>query len=122
MDTDILSRKISKYLYGLRRLTIFQWHVKLLDMEDARQRVIRKFLALPEDKQQKLCNAMGERMAQLKAERESRLENVGKKVTYTELWDAYVKVTGMGKGGSPPNEESPLNCADTAKQEGKDTP
>ena len=91
-------------------------------MEDARQRVIRKFLALPEDKQQKLCDAMGELMVQLKAEWESRLENVGKKVTYTELWEANAKVAGVGKGEPLPNEESPPNRADTAKQEGKNTP
>ena len=91
-------------------------------MEDARQRVIRKFLALPEDKQQKLCDAMGELMTQLKAEWEAKLENAGKKVTYTELWNEHVKVTGTGKGRPTPNEESPPNRADTAKQEGKNTP
>jgi hypothetical protein len=106
----------------LKRLTNILLACKNHDMEDARQRVIRKFLALSEDKQQKLCDAMGERMAQLKAEWESRLENVGKKVTYIELWDAYAKVTGMGKGGPPPSEESPPNRADTAKHEGKNSP
>ena len=56
-------------------------------MDDARQRVIRKFMTLPEDKPQKLCDAMGELMAKLKAEWEARPENAGKAVTYTELWD-----------------------------------
>ena len=60
-------------------------------MEDARQRVIRKFLALPEDKQQKLYDAMGGLLAKLKAEWEARPENAGKTVTYTELWDEYAK-------------------------------
>ena len=60
-------------------------------MDDARQRVIRKFLALPEDKQRKLCDAMGELMAKLKADWEARSENAGKTVTYTELWDEHAK-------------------------------
>ena len=60
-------------------------------MEDARQRVIRKFAALSEDKQQKLCDAMGDLMAKLKAESDSKPENAGKTVTYTELWDEHAK-------------------------------
>ena len=39
---------------------------------------------MPEDKQQKLCDAMGELMAKLKAEWEARPENADKTVTYTE--------------------------------------
>ena len=60
-------------------------------MEDARQRVIRKFMVLPEDKQQKLCVSMGTLMAQLKADWEVRLENAGKTVTHTKLWGGYAK-------------------------------
>ena len=60
-------------------------------MEDARQRVIRKFMALPEDKQQKLCDSIGALMARLKSEWEARPENKGKAVTYTELWDEHAK-------------------------------
>ena len=60
-------------------------------MDDARQRVIRKFLALPEDKQQRISDAMGELMAKLKADWEARPENAGKTVTYTELWDEHAK-------------------------------
>lgn len=60
-------------------------------MEDVRQRVIRKFAALSEDKQQKLCDAMGALMTQLKAEWEAKPENKGKTVTYTELWDEHAK-------------------------------
>ena len=59
--------------------------------DDVRQRVIRKFMALPEDKQQKLCDAMGGLLAKLKADWEARPENTGKKVTYTELWDEHAK-------------------------------
>ena len=55
--------------------------------EDARHRVIRKIMALPEDKQQKLCDAMGALMTQMKADWEAKPENAGKTVTYTELWD-----------------------------------
>ena len=69
-------------------------------MEDARQRVIRKFLALPEDKQQKLCDSMGTLMAKLKADADAKPENASKTVTYTELWDAYAKKTKLGKKDS----------------------
>ncbi len=58
--------------------------VTLPAMDDARQRVIRKFAALPEDKQQKLCDAMGSLLAKLKADWDARPENAGKTVTYTE--------------------------------------
>ena len=60
-------------------------------MEDARQRVIRKFMALPEDKQQKLCDSMGALMAQLKAEWEAKPENAGKTVSYKDLWQDFLK-------------------------------
>ena len=56
-------------------------------MDDVRQRVIRKFLALPEDKQQRISDAMGGLLTRLKA----RPENAGKTVTYTELWDEHAK-------------------------------
>ena len=72
-------------------LTIFYGCVKIWYMEDVRQLVIRKYKALPEDKPQKLCDAMGELMARLKADWEARPENTGKKVTYTELWDEHAK-------------------------------
>lgn len=60
----------------------------------------QKFLRLPEDKQQKLCNAMGELFTKLKADWESKPENAGKSVTYTELWDSYAKNTKLGKKDS----------------------
>ena len=60
-------------------------------MEDARQRVIRKFMALSEDKQLKLCNSMGGLFAKLKAEWEAKPENAEKTVTYTELWVEHAK-------------------------------
>lgn len=72
-------------------MTVPWGYVKLSNMEDARQRVIRKFMALPEDKQQKLCDSMGALMAQLKADWEARPENAGKTVTCTELWDGHAK-------------------------------
>ena len=56
-------------------------------MDDVRQRVIRKFLALPEDKRQRISEAMGGLLTRLKADWEARPENAGKTVTYTELWD-----------------------------------
>ena len=59
--------------------------------DDVRQRVIRKFAALPEDKQQKLCDAMGALLTKLKANWEAKPENAGKTVTYTELWDEHAK-------------------------------
>lgn len=65
-------------------------------MEDARQRVIRKFAAMSEDKQQKLCDTMGALMAQLKAEWEAKPENKGKAVTYTELWDEHARTLKTG--------------------------
>ena len=67
-------------------------------MDDARQRVIRKFMTLPEDKQQKLCGAMGSLLAKLKADWEDRPENAGKTVTYTELWDEHAKKMKNDKG------------------------
>lgn len=60
-------------------------------MDDVRQRVIRKFLALPEDKQQRISDAMGGLLTRLKADWEARPENAGKTVTYTELWDEHAK-------------------------------
>ena len=90
--------------------------------EDARQRVIRKFAALPEDKQQKLCDAMGELMAKLKADWEAKPENAGKTVIYAELWDEHAKVTGADKDVPPPNEELPPNRAGADQQEGKNSP
>ena len=66
-------------------------------MDDVRQRVIRKFLALPEDKQQRISDAMGCLLAKLKAEWEARPENAGKTVTYTELWDEHAKKMKKGK-------------------------
>ena len=70
--------------------------MKLQAMEDIRQRVIRKFMALPEDKQQKLSDSMGELMAKMKTEWEARPENAGKTVTYTELWDEHAKKMKTG--------------------------
>lgn len=68
-------------------------------MEDARQRVIRKFMALPEDKQQKLCDSMGALMAQLKAEWEAKPENAGKTVSYKDLWQDFLKKNNSGDTG-----------------------
>ena len=67
-------------------------------MDDARQRVIRKFLTMPEDKQQRISDAMGALLAKLKAEWEARPENAGKTVTYTELWDEHAKRMKDGRG------------------------
>ena len=70
--------------------------------EDARQRVIRKFAALSEDKQQKLSDAMGELMAKLKADWEAKPENAGKTVAYAELWRDFAgKMKMAGKTPTP---------------------
>ena len=79
-------------------MTVGQPCVKLPVMDDARQRVIRKFLALPQDKQQKLHDAMGGLLTKLKADWEARPENAGKTVTYTELWDEHAKKMKNDKG------------------------
>ena len=71
----------------------------LPSMEDARQRVIRKFMALPEDKQQKLCDSLGALMAQLKAEWEAKPENAGKTVSYKDLWQDFLKKKNNGYTG-----------------------
>lgn len=56
---------------------------------EARRRVIAKFLSLTEEQQQKLCDAMGDSLAKLKADWEAKPENKGKAVTYTELWNEH---------------------------------
>ena len=66
--------------------------------EGVRQRVIRKFAALPGDKQQKLCDAMGKLMAKLKADWEARPENLGKTVTYTKLWAEFADKRNDSRG------------------------
>ena len=68
-------------------------------MEDARQRVIRKFMTLPEDKQQKLCDSMGALMAKLRAEWGSKPENAGKTVSYKDLWQDFLKKKNSGYTG-----------------------
>ena len=68
-------------------------------MEDARQRVIRKFMALSEDKQQKLCESMGELMTKLKADWEAKPENAGKTVSYKDLWHDFLKKKNSGDTG-----------------------
>ena len=59
----------------------------------------QKFLRLPEDKQQKLCDAMGELFTKLRADWEAKPENAGKTVTYAELWEAYAKKIKAGDKG-----------------------
>lgn len=87
--------------------------------EDARQRVIRKFAALPEDKQQKLCDAMGELMAKLKADWEAKPANAGKKVTYTELWNNLLTQREVGDKAKSPTLSIPIDLAGNAtRQEG----
>ena len=79
-------------------MTVLPPCVTLPAMDDARQRVIRKFLTMPEDKQQRISDAMGALLAKLKAEWEARPENAGKTVTYTELWDEHAKRMKDGRG------------------------
>ena len=69
-------------------LTIYRGYVKLPSMEDVRQRVIRKFLAMSEDK---LSDSKVELMTNLKADWEAKPENTGKFVTYSELWDEHAR-------------------------------
>ena len=68
-------------------------------MEDARQRVICKFMALPENKQQKLCDSMGALLARLKSEWEARPENAGKTVSYKDLWQVILRKKNSGDTG-----------------------
>ena len=68
-------------------------------MEDARQRVIRKFMALPEDKQQNLCDSMGALLARLKCEWEAKPENAGKTMSYKDLWQDFLKKKNSGDTG-----------------------
>ena len=79
--------------------------------DDVRQRVIRKFMALPEDKQQKLCDAMGELMAKLKVEWEAKPENAGKTVKYAELWENSLTQSSIGDRGKPPTPSRPIDLA-----------
>lgn len=58
-------------------------------MDDADRKLLRKIFSLPEDKQQKLCDSMGELMEDVKADWQAKPENAGKTVTYTELWDEH---------------------------------
>lgn len=58
---------------------------------EARRRVIEKFLSLTEEQQQKLCDAMGDSLAKLKADWEAQPENKGKTITYTELWRKHTE-------------------------------
>ncbi|HPV47022.1 MAG TPA: hypothetical protein PLD40_05500 [Kiritimatiellia bacterium] len=48
-------------------------------------------MVLPEDKWQKLYDAMGALMARLKAEWDVKPENKGKVITYAELWAEQAK-------------------------------
>ena len=66
-------------------------------MDEADRKLLQKIFSLPQDKQQKLCDAMGELMAKLKADWEARPENAGRTVTYTELWDEHAKKTKQDK-------------------------
>ena len=75
---------------NLFRLTVAGRCLKLHGMDEARQRVMRKFLALPGDKQQKLSDLM-RGLTRRKAEREAKPENAGKPVTHTKLWGGYAK-------------------------------
>lgn len=68
-------------------------------MDEADRKLLQKIFSLPEDKQQKLCDAMGELMAKLKADWEAKPENAGKTVTYTKLWDEHAKKMKAGDRG-----------------------
>ena len=67
-------------------------------MDEADRELLQKIFSLPQDKQQKLCDAMGEQMAKLKADWEARPENAGRTVTFTELWDEHAKKMKNDKG------------------------
>ncbi len=60
-------------------------------MDEADRRLLQKIFSLPKDKQQRLCDRMGELLEGLKADWEAKPENAGKTVTYTELWDEHAK-------------------------------
>ena len=68
-------------------------------MDEADRKLLQKIFSLPQDKQQKLCDAMGELMAKLKADWDARPEDAGKTVTYAELRDEHAKrLKAGGKG------------------------
>lgn len=66
-------------------------------MDEADRKLLQKIFSLPQDKQQKLHDAMGGLLTKLKADWEARPENAGKAVTYTELWDEHAKKMKKGK-------------------------
>lgn len=66
-------------------------------MSSDNDKLKQKFLKLPKDKQQRLCDSMGEMFTKLKADWESKPENAGKTVTYSELWDEYAKTMKQDK-------------------------
>lgn len=66
------------------------------------ERVMQKFLNLPEDKQQKLCDLFGKLLTDLKADWESKPENKGKTITYSELWENFAKENNPSEPSGPP--------------------
>jgi hypothetical protein len=53
----------------------------------------RKLSDLPRADGEKMCSFFGQLLTDLKNEWESRLENRGKKIKYSELWSEYVAAT-----------------------------
>ena len=70
-------------------------------MDDADRKLLQKIFSLPKEKQQRLCDAMGELLEGLKADWKAKPENAGKTVTYTELWDDYQRQSQCGCGENP---------------------
>lgn len=66
------------------------------------ERVLQKFFNLPEDKQQKLCDLYGKLLTDLKEDWESKPENKGKTITYSELWENFAKEIKSSEQVVPP--------------------
>ena len=55
------------------------------------RRVFEKFRSMPEADQRELIEFMQDTLTELKADWGSHPENKGRSVTYTELWDEFMR-------------------------------
>jgi len=61
--------------------------------------VKRRFLELPEDKQQRIYDKLAQLFARLEADWKSKPENAGKTVPYRKLWDDFSSQKREGEQG-----------------------
>ena len=72
--------------------------------------VKRRFLELPEDKQQRIYDKLAQLFARLEADWKSKPENAGKTVPYRKLWDDFSSQKREGEQGGagyPPKVSGP---------------